>query len=162
MLPVLEPPRDNGLPQRLVSFQSKHFDQGAVDYSKIQESAKMAVKHFKGKLDLIYLFCNKTITTTSQGFKTTQTILSAAGIELQPVSNTELLDLICQYPDIYNYFFQPRTRGAANWSTGGTPQITIDSATGAITILPPTLQSEAINSKLLKELICAMICFSEK
>ena len=67
--PILEPPHADGTPQRRISFQSKYFDQESVDYGKIQDSARKAVKYYAGKLDAIYLFCNKTITTTTKGIK---------------------------------------------------------------------------------------------
>ena len=98
VLPILEPPHKDGSPQRRISFQSKYFEQSSVDYRQIQDSAKQTVKHFKGQVDLVYLFCNKTISTTNSGFKKAATILSSANIFLQPVSNSELLDLIVKYP----------------------------------------------------------------
>lgn len=107
VLPILEPVNSNGGKQRKVSFQSKYFE-GKVLYSKIKESALQAVKHYKGQLDLIYLFCNKTLTTTAQGYIEAERILNDAGIELQPISNSEVLDLVFKYVDIANYFFLSR------------------------------------------------------
>lgn len=48
---------------RYIGYQAKFFDNDA-DYSQIRESAQKAVNHYKGKLDLVYLFCNKALTTT--------------------------------------------------------------------------------------------------
>ena len=59
---------------------------------------------------MIYLFCNKTLPTTTKGYKDTKVLLEKAGIELYPISNKEVLDLVSKYKDIANYFFLPRRR----------------------------------------------------
>ena len=109
VLPILEPPHKDGSKQRKISFQSKYF-KGDVNYSKIKESLRQAVKHYGNELDLIYLFCNKTLTVTTKGYKETKAIVTKAGIELYPISNAEVLDLVSKYKEIANYFFLPRKR----------------------------------------------------
>lgn len=79
VLPILEPLHTDGSKQRKISFQSKYFE-GNVNYSKIKESIRQAVKYYGGELDLIYLFCNKTLTTTTRGYKETEAILKESGI----------------------------------------------------------------------------------
>lgn len=69
-----------------------------------------AIKHYGDELDLIYLFCNKTLTTTTKGYKDTESLLKKSGIELYPISNMEVLDLVAKYKEIANYFFLPRRR----------------------------------------------------
>lgn len=109
VLPILELPHPDGVKPRKISFQAKYFE-GKVSYSKIKESMNQAIKHYGDELDLIYLFCNKTLTTTTIGYKNTEVLLEKAGIELYPISNTEVLDLVSKYTDIANYFFLPRRR----------------------------------------------------
>lgn len=109
VLPILEPPHFDGSKQRKISFQAKYFE-GNVSYPKIKESMNQAIKHYGDELDLIYLFCNKTLTTTTKGYKDTEILLKKSGIELYPISNTEVLDLVAKYKDIANYFFLPRRR----------------------------------------------------
>lgn len=109
VLPILEPPHSDGSEQRKISFQAKYFE-GNVSFSKIKESMNQAIKHYKNELDLIYLFCNKTLTTTNKGYKDTVELLKKAGIELYPISNKEVLDLVAKYKEIANYFFLPRRR----------------------------------------------------
>ena len=109
VLPILEPPHSEGSKQRKISFQAKYFE-GNVSYAKIKESMNQAIKHYGDELDLIYLFCNKTLTTTTKGYKDTEALLKKSGIELYPISNTEVLDLVAKYKDIANYFFLPRRR----------------------------------------------------
>lgn len=87
VLPILEPPHSDGLKQRKISFQAKYFE-GNVSFSKIKESMNQAIKHYKNELDLIYLFCNKTLTTTNKGYKDTVELLKKAGIELYPMPCT--------------------------------------------------------------------------
>ena len=109
VLPILEKPHSDGSKQRKISLQAKYFE-GNVSYSKIIESMKQAIKHYGDELDLIYLFCNKTLTTTTKGYKDIESLLKNSGIELCPISNTEVLDLVAKYKDIANYFFLPRRR----------------------------------------------------
>ena len=109
VLPILELPHSDGSKQRKISFQAKYFE-GNVSYAKIKESMKQAIKHYQDELDLIYLFCNKTLTTTTKGYKDIEALLKKSGIELYPISNTEVLDLVAKYRDIANYFFLPRRK----------------------------------------------------
>lgn len=150
VLPVLEPVHTDGTPQRWISFQSKYFD-GSVGYSKILDSAKKTIKYYKGKLDLIYLFSNKTITTTTKNYQTTEQLLSEAGIVIIPITNKELLDLVVLYPEIANYYFRNRT--IPSFSTPYIPEIAIDNTTGVITITPLAISSQTIDKELLIELI---------
>ncbi|MCM1160738.1 MAG: hypothetical protein NC412_05900 [Roseburia sp.] len=89
---------------RYIGYQAKFFDNG-VDYSQIKDSAQKAVKHYKGKLDLIYLFCNKAITTTCDSYKSIEKMLNDAGIALQPITDTTILDLVRKYPLLGKYYF---------------------------------------------------------
>lgn len=109
VLPILELPHSDGSKQRKISFQAKYFE-GNVSYLKIKESMNQAIKHYGDELDLIYLFCNKTLTTTTKGYGDTVALLKKAEIELYPISNREVLDLVSKYKDIANYFFLPRRR----------------------------------------------------
>mgnify|MGYP001851984928 FL=1 len=109
VLPIQEIPHSDGVKPRKISFQAKYFV-GKVSYSKIKESMNQAIKYYGDELDLIYLFCNKTLTTTTKGYKDTKVLLEKAGIELYPISNKEVLDLVSKYKDIANYFFLPRRR----------------------------------------------------
>lgn len=107
--PVLEPARSDKKPQRKISFQAKFFE-GKADYRQIKESAQKAVKSYKDNLDLIYLFCNCAISTHNRSYRSIERLLSGAGIELYPISNTELLDLVRKYPTVANYYFRNRER----------------------------------------------------
>lgn len=89
---------------RYIGYQAKFFD-NAVDYSQIKESAEKAVKHYKGNLDIIYLFCNKALTTTCDSYKSIEKLLNDASIELQPITDTTILDLVRKYPLLGKYYF---------------------------------------------------------
>ena len=107
VLPILEPPHKDDSPRKKISFQSKYFEY-KIDYSQIKHSANKTVEYYKGELDLVYLFCNKTITTNAKGYKAVEEILLKAGMELKPISNKELLDLAVKYKEEANYFFLQR------------------------------------------------------
>lgn len=84
VMPILEPTRDDGQSQKRISFQAKYTDQGSADYTQIKKSAEQTVKYHKGNLDLVYLFCNKTLTTTSKQYQTIDKIHNDAGMEVYP------------------------------------------------------------------------------
>ena len=114
VLPVLEPEREDGQPRKRISFQCKYVDSAANAYSEFQKSAKITAKIYQGNLDLVYLFCNKTLTTSTKAYQTIVNIHAAAGIETKPVSNDELLDMIAKHEDISEYFFQQRKISESN------------------------------------------------
>lgn len=97
--PILDEEND-----RYIGYQAKFFDKDA-DYNQIKESAEKAVKHYKGRLDVIYLFCNKALTTTCDGYKDIEKMLSDANIVLQPITDTMILDLVRKYPFLGKYYF---------------------------------------------------------
>lgn len=72
-----------------ISFQAKYFS--SMDYEQIKHSARTAVNHYAGQLDVIYLYCNKDVTTSSQGYKAIESILNPHGIEIVPITNHEIL-----------------------------------------------------------------------
>ena len=109
VLPILERVHSDGSKQRKISFQAKYFENEA-SFAKIKDSMNQAIKHYGDELDLIYLFCNKTLTTTSKGYKDIVALLEKAGIELAVISNKEVLDLVANHTEIASYFFMPRKR----------------------------------------------------
>lgn len=87
-----------------ISFQSKYF-QNDIRYSEIKESLKKAVAHYKGELDLIYLYCNKDVTTTCKHYKDCEKILGDAGISLIPVTGRTILNQVMRKAYIKEYYF---------------------------------------------------------
>ena len=98
VIPVL-----HGASNKRISFQAKYF--GTIDYEQIKESARKAVKYYSGKLDLIYLYCNKDVTVTSQGYLSAINILKPAGIELVPITNQAILEQVMKNEIICWHFF---------------------------------------------------------
>lgn len=109
VLPILEPPHTDGTKQRKISFQAKYFENN-ISYAQIKKSMNQAIKYYGKDLDLIYLFCNKTLTTTAKEYISIKQLLQKSGIELYPISNKEILDMVSKHKDIANYFFLPRRR----------------------------------------------------
>lgn len=91
-----------------LGFQVKFFD-GDVDYRQIKHSAKEIIENYTGKLgtvDLVYLFCNKPISSTAKGYLETVNMLKQSNIDLQLVTNDTILDLIRnKYPYLGLYYF---------------------------------------------------------
>ena len=52
-----EPAIEKGTGKR-ISFQAKYFS-SRVGYSKIEESAKKTIEYYSGKVDKVFLYCNK-------------------------------------------------------------------------------------------------------
>ena len=117
---------------RYIGYQAKFFD-NAVDYSQIKESAEKAVKHYKGNLDIIYLFCNKALTTTCESYKSIEKLLNDASITLQPITDTTILDLVHKYPLLGKYYFDAH---------GITHDWLVDKATIAVNILGERFNAE--------------------
>ena len=98
--------------QLWVGFQAKFFDDN-VKYAKIKESAEKIVEYYTGKagkVDLVYLFCNKPISSTAVTFVETVNLLKEKNIGLQLITDTTILDLvITKYPYLGLYYFGNHT-----------------------------------------------------
>ena len=93
---------------RWIGFQAKFFDHD-VKYKQIKDSAEKTVEYYtgkEGKVDLIYLFCNKPILSSSTGYKNAVECLMKANIEIQLITDTAILDLVRnKYPYLGLYYF---------------------------------------------------------
>lgn len=93
--------------KRNIGFQAKFFETN-VDYSQIEHSAGMTVKHYAGKVDHVFLFCNKPL--TSRSLTKTVDILKNANIELELVTDKAILDLVeLRYPYLAPTYFGGNT-----------------------------------------------------
>lgn len=86
-----------------ISYQAKYLTE--TDYSKFQKSAEMTVKHYAGKLDVVYMYCNRNLTTTSQGYKKIEKTLEGAGMKLIPITNRAIINEVLEYQIVANAFF---------------------------------------------------------
>lgn len=159
--PVLESQHEDGKPQKLISFQAKYFET-SVDYKQIQDSAEKTVKYYSGKLDVVYLFCNKTLNTDCQGYKKTIDILTASGIELVPISDREVLDLARKHSRVGNYYFRNRDRAQdlKGLSGIGLPNVSVASSAAetASSLLPELTDVQYINNnELMNELVAEQV-----
>lgn len=90
--------------QTKISFQAKHFD-NAIGYAQIKKSVKEAIIHYTGKLDIIYLYCNKDITETCDSYKEIVILLISAGIKMVLVTGRTILDQAMNYSQILSCYF---------------------------------------------------------
>lgn len=97
---------------RRISFQAKYFD-NFPDYSQILYSSQKTITHYVGRIDCVYLFCNRPLTLSAQGFINAKKILASNNIDLVAICGDEILDQVIKYPLIEHTFF-------------ATPQITKD------------------------------------
>lgn len=130
--------------EQRISFQAKYFS--TIDYSQIKHSAEKAIQHYSGKLDAIYLYCNKDLTTTSNSYQDIYNLLSAQNISLVPITNQAILDQVLSNDTVSWHYFDyrhltskwfderlqlsltalgPRYNGAFNVNTGTENQLDI-------------------------------------
>lgn len=77
--------------QLWIGFQAKYFDD-RVKYRDIESSAQKAMDYYAGKLDLVFLFCNKPL--TSDSLSKTVKIFQKKNITLQLITDEAILDLV--------------------------------------------------------------------
>ncbi|OTO35470.1 hypothetical protein A5871_000001, partial [Enterococcus sp. 2F9_DIV0599] len=99
ILPILEVSSN-----KRISFQSKYLSTN--DYTQIKHSAIKTIEHYTGKLDTVYLYCNRDLTTTSVSYKEIEQLLGDKGIDLILVSNQTILDQVLLFPMIATYYFE--------------------------------------------------------
>lgn len=86
----VEPIEYNG---KKISFQSKYIESENI-YQQIKHSAEIAISHYKGKLDTIYLFSNKDLDPDSKQYKEIVDILNPHNINIERICNQEILSII--------------------------------------------------------------------
>lgn len=89
-----------------ISFQAKYFS--AIDYSQIKHSAKKTIQYYSGKLDVIYLYCNKDLSTSSKSYQDIYDLLSAQNISLVPITNQAILDQVLSNDTVSWHYFDYR------------------------------------------------------
>lgn len=87
-----------------ISFQAKHFD-NIIGYEQIKKSAQVAAGKYCGKLDVIYLYCNKDITETREPYKEIVKLLGDAGIRVELITGQTILDQAMNYPPVLSCYF---------------------------------------------------------
>lgn len=91
--------------KRWIGFQAKFFE-NAVSYSQIYHSAEKIVEFYSGKVDVVYLFCNKSITSNAKGLVNTISFLKSSKIDLKLITDDAILDLIrSKYTYLSSYYF---------------------------------------------------------
>lgn len=89
-----------------VGFQAKYFYNQA-DYSQIEQSTNKIIKYYTGKIETVYLYSNKSLTTSSESYKRIEKNLNKAGINLIPITNETILDLLrVKYTKLALYYFE--------------------------------------------------------
>lgn len=90
-----------------ISFQAKYFDNtiGSNGYKQIKKSAEQAIKHYKGELNIIYLYCNIDVTETSKSYTEIKKALKDAGIDIILITGQTILDCVIEYPTVLSCYF---------------------------------------------------------
>lgn len=89
--------------QRWISFQAKFFENN-INYQQIHDSVKKTITYYKGKLDTLYLFCNKSISRKVKKYEQIEALLNSSNIELEIIDNEAILDLVIKYDNLRYYF----------------------------------------------------------
>lgn len=90
--------------KRWIGYQVKHFDNN-VNYSQIEKSMQKTVDNYKGKLDCVYIFCNKPLKSDCKSFQRIDSMLKEANITYELITDNMILDLVRSYPDLEKYYF---------------------------------------------------------
>ena len=88
---------------RRISFQAKYLSNN--NYPQILHSARQAVKYYSGQLDIIYLYCNRDLETTSKSYLDIEAVLRTANIDLIPINNQEILGQVLNHPVVSSQYF---------------------------------------------------------
>ena len=89
-----------------ISFQAKYFS--TIDYSQIKHSAEKAIQYYADELDVIYLYCNKNLTTSSKSYQDIHNLLSAQNISLVPITDQAILDQVLSNDTASWHYFDYR------------------------------------------------------
>ena len=81
-----------------LSFQAKFFE-NEIGTKQIEDSVNKAVSNYAGQLDVLYLYCNKSVTITSKLYVQIKELLAQNNIELILVCNEEILGLLIAQQD---------------------------------------------------------------
>lgn len=87
-----------------ISFQAKFLSKN--DYSQIKKSTDKVINTYKDKLDTLYFYCNRDLDINSDGFLRIKNSLNEANIEIELITNKEILDQVIIYKDLYSYYFK--------------------------------------------------------
>lgn len=87
-----------------ISFQAKYLSK--IDYPQIKRSTDKVISNYRGKLDTLYLYCNRDLNIESQGFIRIKESLEDAGIQIKLVTNEEISDQVLEHKDLCSYFFK--------------------------------------------------------
>ena len=97
--PTIE--KDTG---KRISFQAKYFG-AQIGYSKLEDSTEKTVKYYAGRIDKVFLYCNKDLYISGVQYQRIKKRLNDSGIELETVTNRAILDVVPDYPQIAACYF---------------------------------------------------------
>lgn len=87
-----------------ISFQAKYFDSN-INYKQIRDSLKKMLEVYTGKIDKVYLFSNKDITSTSRSYRDIVEMLEASGVAIVLITGQTILDKVMDYPTVFTTYF---------------------------------------------------------
>lgn len=87
-----------------ISFQAKYLSK--IDYPQIKSSTDKVISNYRGKLDTLYLYCNRNLNIESKGFTRIEESLKDAGIQIVLITNEEILDQVFIHRDLRSYYFK--------------------------------------------------------
>jgi tetratricopeptide (TPR) repeat protein len=143
-----------------VSYQAKFFENN-IDYQQIEDSMKTAVNHYADRLDVIYLYCNKSVTVSCDSYARIEKLLLEDSIELVPFCNQEILDLLVMKQDnatiknIRKHYFTHRNQHSEGEVTQSSSFAVIEQAKtiAALSTYVEELQSVVDENKKLADAI---------
>lgn len=85
-------------------FQAKYFT-NKIDYGTIRRSFELTVEKYRGKIDKVVFYCNKTPSIRSRVFIEAKNILDGNGISLVLICDEAIFDRVREYSYLQSYYF---------------------------------------------------------
>jgi hypothetical protein len=87
-----------------LGYQAKFFD-SRTNYNQILDSAQKTVENYAGKVDIVFLYCNKSLSIKAKDYQKAEKLLYENKIKLIPVPSDAIFDQVRKYPDLAMFYF---------------------------------------------------------
>ena len=87
-----------------LGYQAKFFD-SRTNYNQILDSAQKTVENYAGKVDIVFLYCNKSLSIKAKDYQKAEKLLCENKIKLIPVPSDAIFDQVRKYPDLAVFYF---------------------------------------------------------
>ena len=87
-----------------LGYQAKFFD-SRPSYKQILDSAQKTVENYAGKIDIVFLYCNRPLSIKAADFQKAEKLLNDNNIKLILITDNAIFDLLKKHPDLEKCYF---------------------------------------------------------